>query len=262
MEKQEITFHIVEDNEDELIDEFNNNLVLNEKDKREEMIETVRKINEKFLKMPYYKNYAAASGLVHNVANHEDAVRDILISENLSKVVLKTGKSMILSWIEHPEQSTTMPINSFIEQPSGPNGNPDFIIKFCDGTILALECKTTKPKNAPPVYNSGGVSSNYYYVFSNEERNETVTYMGYCIRTEEQQTAIDNYIVEARLRDEIFNEKLKSLDINGRGISWYTRPMIHQQGGEKYSNYFTHENKDRDTQSVIEYVTKLSLKSK
>ena len=29
--------------------------------------------------MPYFKNYAAASGMVHNVSNHEDAVKDILL---------------------------------------------------------------------------------------------------------------------------------------------------------------------------------------
>lgn len=251
--KVETVFLIVEDDEEE--EETNKN-----NKREEEMIETVRKINDKFLNMPYYKNYAAASGLVHNIANHEDAVRDILISANLVKVALKTNKNSILNWIEHPEESTIMPNNSFIEQPCGPNGNPDFIIKFCDGTILALECKTTKPKHAPPVYNSGGVSSNYYYVFSNEERNETVTYMGYCIRTEEQQLEIDKYIVEARIRDELFNEKLKQLDIHKRGISWYTRPMIHQQGGDKYSNYFNHENRDKDKQSVIDYVTKISQK--
>jgi hypothetical protein len=253
--KEDIVFEIIED--EEMTISFGK-LSLNE---REEMIETVRRINEKFLAMPYYKNYAAASGLVHNIANHEDAVRDILISENLKKVVLKAGKSAILSWIEHPEQSTIMPTNSFIEQPSGPNGNPDFIIKFCDGTILALECKTTKTRNSPPVYNSGGVSANYYYVFSNEERNETITYMGYCIRTDEQQLEIDQYIAEARVRDELFNERLRALDVNKRGISWYTRPMIHQQGGEKYSNYFTHENKDRDAHSVIDYVVRISQKS-
>jgi hypothetical protein len=54
---------------------------------------------------------------------------------------------------------------------------------------------------------------------------------------------------------------LRALDVNKRGISWYTRPMIHQQGGEKYSNYFTHENKDRDAHSVIDYVVRISQKS-
>jgi len=41
---------------------------------KEAITEKARKITSDLLSMPYYKNYAAASGAVHNISNHEDAV--------------------------------------------------------------------------------------------------------------------------------------------------------------------------------------------
>ena len=42
--------------------------------------------------MPYYKNYAACSGKVHNVANHETAIEDKLISHGYSRAQGEVGK--------------------------------------------------------------------------------------------------------------------------------------------------------------------------
>ncbi len=52
----------------------------------------MKKIIEEILKMPYYQNYAARSGKVHNVANHEGAVEDILDQHTLTKVKRKVKK--------------------------------------------------------------------------------------------------------------------------------------------------------------------------
>lgn len=217
------------------------------------VITKLSNLNNKFNCMPYYKNYAAVSGFVHNVSNHEDAVRDILISEDLSQIEMKQSKKTFESWIEKPELSTIMPINTFISQPCGKNDSPDFIIKLSNNFILPIECKSST--NTIPLYNSGGVKHNYMYIFSSNITNETVTYMGSAIITLQQQELIDAHIKEARERDEVLNKKLRDLDINKRGISYYTRPMIGQSGGHIYTNYFTHENRLRDKEDVLKIVS-------
>ena len=219
------------------------------------VLEKMERINSKFSKMPYYKNYAAVSGAVHNISHHEDAVRDILISEGVNEYITKQKKEAIHLWIEHPELSTRVPVNSFIYQPCGPNDSPDFIIKLSETFILAIECKSSN--NHIPLYNSGGVKQNYLYVFSSNTTNETVTYMGSDIITIRQQELIDAHIKEARERDEILNKKLRELDTNSRGISYYTRPMIGQSGGKKFTNYFTHENRKNAEKSVLKFVEKI-----
>ena len=221
---------------------------------KQEIITKINIINTKFSKMPYYKNYAAVSGTVHNISKHEDAVKDILISEGISQFepgseLKKKKKKTIIEWIKHPELSSIMPINSFISQPCGTHESPDFIVKFSNDFILAIECKSSN--TTAPLYNSGGIHQNYLYVFSSSIPNETVTYMGSDIITLEQQKMIDEHIKEARERDEILNKKLQELDTNHRGVSYYTRPMIGQSGGCEYTNYFNHKNKESSGKSIL-----------
>ena len=45
----------------------------------------IKQIFEKMLLMPYYKNYAAESGAVHNINKHENAITDILINNGYKK---------------------------------------------------------------------------------------------------------------------------------------------------------------------------------
>jgi hypothetical protein len=220
---------------------------------KKKVIEKIEKINTQFLNMPYYKNYAAQSGKVHNITNHEDAVKDILISNNIIHFEIKQTKKTILKWLANPETSADiMPINTFIYQPCGSHESPDFIVKFTDNFILAVECKSSN--TTLPLYNSGGVKPNYYYIFSSNSTNKTVTYMGYNIIDKEQQELIEAHIKEARERDELLNKKLKDLDKNNRGVCYYTRPMINQSGGCEYTNYFKHKNRENDNYSVIDFV--------
>lgn len=220
---------------------------------KKRVVEKIDKINTKFLNMPYYKNYAATSGRVHNITNHEDAVKDILISEGIGPFEIKQTKKTILKWLDNPETSNNiMPINTFIYQPCGSHESPDFIVKFADNFILAVECKSSN--TTLPLYNSGGIKSNYYYIFSSNSTNKTVTYMGYNIINKEQQELIETHIKEARERDELLNKKLKELDKNHRGVCYYTRPMINQAGGCEYTNYFKHTNRENANYSVVDFV--------
>jgi len=221
----------------------------------QQKIKTVQNINNKLNQMPYYRNHECISGFVHNIASHEDAVKDILISENLTQFYTKHSKKVIYEWInDYTLSNNIMPVNTFISQPCGPQESPDFIVKFVDGTVLAIECKSSS--STIPLYNSGGIKHNYFYIFSSQKTNETVTYMGSDIINEIQQKLIDDHIKEARERDEILNKKLKEYDTNSRGVCYYTRPMIGQSGGNKYTNYFTHTNKENNRNSIMDFIMK------
>ena len=58
----------------------------------EHAINTVSKMCSDLKQMPYYKNYAAASGKVHNISNHEDAVKDVIIQNGFSEFALESTK--------------------------------------------------------------------------------------------------------------------------------------------------------------------------
>jgi len=226
----------------------------NNDDLKYQTIKMITDINDKLTQMPYYRNYEARTGLVHNITSQEDSVKDILLSENLTQFETKQPQKVIYEWLNNPELSLIMPVNSYIPQPCGQQQSPDFIVKFIDGRILAIECKSSS--STIPLYNSGGIKQNYFYVFSSKDQNKTVTYMGSDIINDIQQKLIDDHIKDARERDEILNKKLKEYDTNNRGVCYYTRPMIGQSGGHIYTNYFTHKNKEINGKSIINFMSK------
>ena len=213
--------------------------------------------------MPYYKNYAATSGMVHNVAKHEDAVRDILLKHGFKEWTPYKGftKEVAWSWIDNPALATRMPSMTFISQPCGSNDNPDFLVKMKTNVVFAIECKSSDKKTKKPLYNSGGITQNYIYVYSSQSTNSTTIYMGSAIMTEEQQKLINEHILKHRADDAILNEKLKSIDTNHRGVSYYTRPMIGQSGDSTYTDYFNHEMKSASEENVFKFVENMIIRS-
>jgi hypothetical protein len=224
--------------------------------------------------MPYFKNYAAASGAVHNIASHENAV-EILFAEHGFiewKPNDKPNSETIWNWINMSNQNLTqeipvihesssiMPNYSYLPQPCGTHDSPDFIIKLVDSIIIGLECKSVD-KGYSPMYNSGGIKQNLIYIFCSKKTNSTTFYCGKDICSLEQQKIIDELIEKQRILEKEYNEKLKLIDINHRGISYYTRPMIQQSGGAEYTNYFTHTDRQKCEQNVYEYVNLLVEKN-
>lgn len=205
------------------------------------------------LDMPYYKNYAAESGAVHNINNHECAIKDVFIKHDLKPYT--PAASIHKKDIYKETFLSDMGACSFIEQPFGTHNSPDFIVKTPISNLLFVECKTAT--NTKPLYNSGGVDPNYIYIFSSELTNSTTIYKGSSIITTEQYQCIQKHIEEAREKDKLLNEQLSKLDTNHRGISYYTRPMINQSGGSTFTNYMTHENRARDEQTAIDYIASL-----
>lgn len=204
-----------------------------------------------FLKMPYFKNYAAASGMVHNFAKHEEAIVSVMEKHGYAKYnpQKKLHKKDFVN--KNTNFLSDMPSKSFIEQPFGTHSSPDFFIKTETNNIIPLEAKSSET-SSHPTYNSGGVKQGYYYIFCSKKTNSTTVYRGEDIITEEQQNLINEYIKEEKNRAAILNNKLKTIDIHSRGVSFYPRPMICQSGGAAFTNYFTHQNKTRDENRAIE----------
>ena len=120
----------------------------------------MRKVMEGILAMPYYKNYPAASGHVHNISKHEDAFEDKLIQHGYTKSriskVSKSHRDELLRTGEYPE----MEDNSYIPQPCGTHDSPDFIVKS-EGQLFFLECKSVSGNSVKPMYNSAVPKSGY-----------------------------------------------------------------------------------------------------
>lgn len=210
---------------------------------------SIKVLFAEFLKMPYFKNHAAVSGSVHNFANHEEAISQLMIKHGYSKFT--PSKKLKKKNFKTDNFLSNMPIKSFVEQPFGTHSAPDFLIKSENNVIIPLEAKSSETASHP-TYNSGGVKQGFYYIFCSKKTNSTTIYQGEDIITVEQQQAIDEHIKGEKLRATILNEKLKNLDVNSRGISFYPRPMICQSGGSSFANYFSHKNRERDEQRVLD----------
>ena len=217
---------------------------------------------QQMLSLPFYKNEAAASGAVHNTARHEDALAQVLEENGFLRYPLasKLNRNDTLKWIHQPELSKDIPDGTFIEQPFGTHNAPDFIVKVDNNFVLFMEAKSSAT-SLHPTYNSGGVKQDLLYVFCAKKPNQTTIFKGDSVITLEQQRLIDAHIIDARKRDEELNRKLKDIDPNHRGISYYTRPMIIQSGGASYTNYFTHEQRQQAETHAIDWLKKKCKKN-
>ena len=214
-----------------------------------------RKVLQEIMKMPYYKNYAAESGAVHNFSKHEDAISSILkkygfIEMEKTKDCIKKNKDL---WIKEPSKCP-IPINSFISQPFGTHDNPDFLVRIEQEKLIPIEAKSSE--DYKPLYNSGGIKPNYIYVFSSKKTNSTTIYKGCDIISFEAYKVIEELINEQKKLEIAANEKLRKLDVYHRGISYYTRPMIGQSGDKTFTNYFTHDDREKCEQNVLNLFSK------
>ena len=208
----------------------------------------IKQIFEKMLNMPYYKNYAAESGAVHNINNHENAITDLLMNNGYKKFFYTQKK---LTAEKRKAFIKAIPHGSFIEQPYGTHNAPDFIIITPKGRKIMLEAKSST-STPYPLFNSGGIKHGYYYVFSCKKYNKTTVFRGEDITTFEQNRLIHEHIEKRRKEDAELNERLKQHDVHNRGVSFYTRPMINQCGGSEKVDYFKHNNREKIEHLVLE----------
>ena len=214
-------------------------------------ITTMRYIMRDIISMPYFRNHKAAAANEHIIYSHEESVERIFKNNGLNAVRTKLLRNEKKDLILQNDPQSKLAKMSYVKQPYGPQNSPDFIIK-CHNTVFAFECKSSK--RSVPIYNSGGLSRHYIYIFCSERSNQTTIYMGDDIVTKEQNQLIDEYVMERRESDYNFNKKLASIDTNKRGINFYTRPMIGQKGGRYFTNYFTHQYRSLAEGNVFKFI--------
>lgn len=223
---------------------------------KEAVLETARNITADLLSMPYYKNFASASGAVKNITNHEHAVRVVLEKNGLVATDIHMNKVTVSDWLNNPENASIMPAMSFVSQPCGTQGNPDFLVKLENGIVFALECKSSS-KAYFPMYNSGSIKQNTVYVFCSSKTNKTTIYVGRDIMTVAQQNLISELIQKQKVLEKEYNEKLKAIDIRHRGVNYGTRPAIKQAGDKSYTNYFTHSDREMCEKNVDSFISEI-----
>lgn len=212
------------------------------------------------LQMPYYKNFAAASGAVHNICKHEDAVLDVLERHGFrdSSLPPRKGAASPISLgdrdlaIADESNLLGIPNNSYVSQPCGTHASPDFIVNH-DGKLFFLECKSSK--QTYPTFNSGLPCESYIYIFASKDVNETTVFMGDDIVGSEQRRIIEEGHAHIQQVLAETNKRLKLADSLNRGIDYYNRPMFTQKGGASKSNYFEHVNRRACEERVLRYVS-------
>ena len=200
----------------------------------------------------YYMKNTSEHGTVNSNNSHENLIKNILIDSNFiecNKINIK--RNQLDDKINKPNE-ISLKSGEFIEQPFGTQNNPDFLVKLNKKSVIAIECKSSK--NGKPQYNSGGITSYFIYIFSSKKCNDTTFYMGSSIQTNDIDKELKKHILKLKELDKSFNEKLKELDIKNRGISFYTRPMIIQNGHKSITNYFEHKDRKLCENVVIQFL--------
>lgn len=190
---------------------------------------------------------------------HEEAVESILLKNGFTKMNFdcKKKKQILVTrhaknWrvfiddvIEGKEKCDFMNNNTFIYQPRGQQDNPDFLVKIGKEFVIPIECKSSN--QTFPHYNSGGIKSNYLYVFYSSFVNETTVYFGKDIQSDEISRLIDE--TDEKLKEIVkkANEQLKSWEFNKYRIEFYPRKMINT-----VVDYFKHDKRKENEELALD----------
>lgn len=214
---------------------------------KSELLLRTRKLINDMKGMPYYDNF--------NNNKHETAIEGILNLNGIKSwnTAIDINTTMVWSWIKDPESAHVMPGMTYMKHPCGSQSSPDFLVKLEEGVLFGLECKSSKTTTCP-MFNSGGVKEQLIYIYCSKVTNETTLFKGGDILTEAQKNVIDELIIKQKELEKEYNSKLKRIDVNKRGVYVYSRPMICQEGGNAYTNYFTHQDKENCEKNVLKFV--------
>ena len=205
----------------------------------------MEKIIKQILKMPYHQNYAARSGKVHNVANHEGAVEDILNQHNLSPVERKVKKSERDAWLSGEA-------NDVADETYITHDSPDFIVKT-GGRLYFIECKSVT-KEGTPIYNSGLPKKDYIYVFSSKKYDETTVYLGKDVAGDAVAMILEQTNQEIKARCNEVTRQLREMGENTHGLGIYARPMYQHYGSSAKKDYFKNSRREELEQNVLDFV--------
>ena len=140
-----------------------------------------------------YKNLSYSSGS-YSGSKHEESIRQLLIRYGFQEF----DKGKITGY---GNVRAALPAGNFVCQPGGSNGNPDFLIRFDDGSYQDLEAKSTK--GVKPMYNGVPPKEGCIYILTSERYNQTAVFHADDIMT--ARDLWDQYVKELRMVDAKYN---------------------------------------------------------
>jgi hypothetical protein len=210
--------------------------------------------------MPYFKNEHARSGT--SIHGHEDAVAVKLLDAGFAEIQKtsypKVTKGLLKKWAETSDDTALqlatkgLASGTYIVQPAGSQGFPDILVKDFNGRFIAIECKSGKNGQCP-MWNDNVPKPMTIYVLSSGARDATTVFMGHDVITEaEQQLMNEQEAAIAKVVKE-YNAKMAAIDKHNRGWLQKSRKQHFQGGGGEKTNYFTHVDRAKCEQAVLDY---------
>ncbi len=215
------------------------------------------------LKMGYYKNENARSGDFN--PGHEDAVAKVLDRHGFQGFTQndfpQLNRGHLKAWWESNFEFvadlnrvlSSMPLGSYILQPGGSQSFPDILVKDFNGRFVALECKSGKGTH--PMWNDSTPKPGAAYIMSSSTAKSTTMFMGEDVITPEQQKIIDDGLIQLSQLAASISAQVKALDKHNRGFILSSRKQFFQQGGKKFTDYFTHSNRQQCEKNVLEFLS-------
>ena len=142
-----------------------------------------------------FQNLSYASGS-YSGSKHEESIRQLLIRNGFKEF----NKGSITGY---HNVKAELPIGCFVCQPAGSNGNPDFLIRFQDGSYQDLEAKSTKGDK--PMYNGVPPKTGCIYILTSEKYNRTAIFHADDIML--YRDLWNQYVAELRAVDAKYNSK-------------------------------------------------------
>lgn len=208
------------------------------------------------LKMPYYKNEAARSGLV--LHGHEEAVaqklKEASFTEELKETYPELTKTLLKKWgtsgddsiLEHAIKD--MPAGSYIKQPAGSQGFPDILVKDFNNRLIAIECKSTQKESVMWNDSLPKAITNAIYVLNSGTHNNTTAFIGSDIIDTTTVQLLEAQYEKLKQIDEEYFKLIKSSKSNWR---LRTRPQYNTFG--KKINFFKHVKRIERENAVLAY---------
>ena len=216
------------------------------------------------LKMPYYRNYHAMSG--NNAkAGHEVAVDIEIAKASFTRLNVadypSITKGLLKAWAQTKDDqelrraAANMPMGSYIAQPAGSQGFPDFLVRDFNDRYVSIECKSGK-KAAAPMWNDNVPMDDAIYVLTAENLNETTVFLGRDVISPEERELMIEQERATRALNEEFVKRSKAIDKFKRGFVQKIRKQHFQSGPASQTNYFIHKDRNLCESNVLEFAAK------
>lgn len=216
------------------------------------------------LKMPYYRNYHAMSGNDAK-AGHEVAVDIEIAKASFTRLNVvdypSITKGLLKTWAQTKDDralriaAADMPIGSYISQPCGSQGFPDFLVRDFNDRFVAIECKSIKTAGSP-MWNDNIPMDDAIYVLTAGNLNETTVFLGRDVISPEERESMVEQEKATRALNEEFVKKSKAIDKFNRGFVQKIRKQHFQSGPASKTNYFIHKDRKLCESNVLEFAAK------